>query len=127
MKNFEKYNGETYLLLKRRRRETVERTDLSPDLTGALLVLLIIDGHIWRVERKSAHQARVTRLWTEEQDVIQVETNFLLLGDALGTKPRRRQELVPVEPAPDGVLVVQGEEDGVRTALEEEGELELEY
>ena len=107
--------------MERRRREAVGRADLSAHLTGAVLVQLVIDGDVGRIGRKSANQARVTGLRPEEgiNDTSTDKTQFLLLGDTLRTEPRRRQELVPVEPSPDGLFVVQGEEDGVRTTLGE--------
>lgn len=52
--------------MERRRRETVGRADLSADLTGAVLVQLVIDGDVGRVGRKSANQAGVTGLRAEE-------------------------------------------------------------
>ena len=107
--------------MERRRREAVGRADLSADLTGAVLVQLVIDGDVGRIGRKSANQARVTGLSPEEgiQCTSTDKREFLLLGDTLRTEPRRRQELVLVEPSPDGIFVVQREEDGVRTPLGE--------
>ena len=65
-----KFNLSSHLFFQRRREETVCRTDLSSYLTGAVLIQIIVDGHITRVGRKTLQEAQVTFISPEVKVMI---------------------------------------------------------